>query len=151
MELGESVLAVDGGVGQVTNSSCLNNVADGVSLDGLVLGDGSCTVGASDESDVASAVLVSSSVPSLLGHLKGCSGNDNVSTTVKGMLVAEDRFPSSRDHLSPYTNCCNHHPAILCTAKPSVASSIPRLQLSTCDKVRGESAIAPSPCIMRIF
>lgn len=37
VELGESVLVVDGRVGHVTDSSGLDNVLDGVTLDGLVL------------------------------------------------------------------------------------------------------------------
>lgn len=58
VELGQSVFLVNGSLGQVTNGSSLNNVADSESLDGLVLRDGSGAVGASHKSDVASTVLV---------------------------------------------------------------------------------------------
>lgn len=53
---------VDGSVGQVTDSSSLNDVADSESLDGLVLGDSASTVGASHKGDVASAGLVAAVV-----------------------------------------------------------------------------------------
>lgn len=58
VELGQSVLLVHGSLGQITDSSGLNNVADSESLDGLVLGDGTRAVGASHECYVASAGLV---------------------------------------------------------------------------------------------
>lgn len=56
--LGLKLTLVDRGVGQVTDSSSLNNVADSESLDGLVLGHGASAVGASHKGDVASAGLV---------------------------------------------------------------------------------------------
>lgn len=62
VKLGKGVLLVDTGVGQVTDSSSLDDVPDSESLDGLVLGDCSRAVGASDESNVASAVLVATAV-----------------------------------------------------------------------------------------
>lgn len=58
VELGQGVLLVDGGLAQVTDGSSLNNVAHSESLDGLVLGHGARAVGASHESNVASAGLV---------------------------------------------------------------------------------------------
>lgn len=62
VELGQGVLGVDRSVRDVTDGSGLNDVADSESLDCLVLGHTSGAVRASDESDVASAVLVSSTV-----------------------------------------------------------------------------------------
>ena len=58
----ESILLVDTGVRQVTDSSSLDDIPDSESLDSLVLGDCSRAVGASDESNVASAVLVATAV-----------------------------------------------------------------------------------------
>lgn len=48
-----------------TNSSRLNHVADGESLDGLVLGRASRAVAAADGVDVAAALLVAAVVLSL--------------------------------------------------------------------------------------
>lgn len=62
VELGERVLGVDRGVRKVTDGGGLDDVADSESLDGLVLGDSAGAVGAADESDVATAVLVAASV-----------------------------------------------------------------------------------------
>lgn len=58
VHLGDGVLGEDRGVRDVTNSSRLNHVADGESLDGLVLGGASRAVGATDGLDVAAALLV---------------------------------------------------------------------------------------------
>lgn len=52
-----------------TNSSRLNHVADGESLDRLVLGGASRAVAASDGLDVAAALLVSAAAKSLLAIL----------------------------------------------------------------------------------
>lgn len=54
-----------------TNGSRLNHVADGESLDGLVLGRASRAVGAADGVDVAAALLVAAVVLSLLDHFGG--------------------------------------------------------------------------------
>ena len=53
---------VDGGLGQVTDSGGFDNVSNLESLNGLVLGDGTRAVGASDKADVASAGLVAAIV-----------------------------------------------------------------------------------------
>lgn len=47
----------DGSIGQVTDSGLLDHVADQEPLDGLVLGDATGTVGATDGLDVATTVL----------------------------------------------------------------------------------------------
>ena len=52
----------------ISQGSGLNNVPDNELLDGLVLGHASRAVGASEEFDVATAVLVTSSITPLLGH-----------------------------------------------------------------------------------
>lgn len=62
VELGESVLGVDGGVRDVTDGSSLYDVSDSEPLDGLVLRDSSRAVGASHKGDVSSSVLVSAAV-----------------------------------------------------------------------------------------
>jgi hypothetical protein len=59
VHLGDGVLREDGGIGDVTDSSRLNHVADGESLDSLILGSASRAVAASDGLDVAAALLVS--------------------------------------------------------------------------------------------
>jgi hypothetical protein len=58
---------VDGGLRDVTNSSRLDHVSDSEALDGLVLADASRAVGAADEVNVATAVLVTATGASLLG------------------------------------------------------------------------------------
>lgn len=45
-----------------TDSSGLNHVTDGEALDGLVLGNATSAVGATDRVDVAAAVLVATAV-----------------------------------------------------------------------------------------
>lgn len=52
-----------------TNSSRLNHVADGESLDRLVLGGASRAVAASDGLDVAAALLVSAAAKKLVSNL----------------------------------------------------------------------------------
>jgi hypothetical protein len=52
--------------GRHTDSGTLNHVADGESLDGLVLGGASRAVGATDRLDVAPAVLVAAAVKQVL-------------------------------------------------------------------------------------
>ena len=50
----------------ITNRRRLDHVADGETLDRLVLGDASRAVGAADKTDVATALLVAAVVSSLL-------------------------------------------------------------------------------------
>ena len=52
----------------ISQCSGFNDVPDNELLDGLVLGHASRTVGTSEEFDVATAVLVTSSITPLLGH-----------------------------------------------------------------------------------
>lgn len=68
VELGKSVLLVDGSLRDITDGSSLNHVSDNISLDSLVLGNHSGAVGAADRGDVASALLVTSVGSSLLRH-----------------------------------------------------------------------------------
>ena len=69
VQLGELILAVDAGVGDVPDSGGLHNVPDHELLDGLVLGHALGAVGASHELDVATAMLVASVVTALGSHL----------------------------------------------------------------------------------
>jgi hypothetical protein len=62
---------VDKSLSDITNGSQLDHRADGVTLDGLVLGDAARAVGAADGLDVAATVLVASVVSSLDGLFKG--------------------------------------------------------------------------------
>ena len=57
--------------GRRTDSSRLDHVADGETLDGLVLGSAAGAVAASDGLDVAAALLVATVVLSLLNHGDG--------------------------------------------------------------------------------
>lgn len=81
VQLGQSILLVDGGLRDISDGSRLNHVSDAESLDSLVLGDHSAAVGASNRGNVASALLVSSVGSSLLRHVgvvelkKGRVGN----------------------------------------------------------------------------
>ena len=68
VSLWQSVLSVDGGLGQISDSSSLNNVSDSHSLDSLVLWNGPRAVNTSDWSDVTSTLLVSTVGSSLLWH-----------------------------------------------------------------------------------
>ena len=58
-------------VGGLTDGGGLDHVADGESLDRLVLGSASRAVAAADGLDVAAALLVAAVVLSLLDHLGG--------------------------------------------------------------------------------
>ena len=58
---------VDTGLADITDSRALNHVPHSETLDGLVLADASRAVGAADEVDVATALLVASVISSLLG------------------------------------------------------------------------------------
>lgn len=69
VQLWQSVFLVDRSLRQVSNSSSLNHVSDGDSLDGLVLWNTSGTVQTSDWLDVTSALLVSTVRRSLLWHV----------------------------------------------------------------------------------
>jgi hypothetical protein len=69
VHLGDSVLGEHGGIRDVTDSSGLNHVADGESLDCLVLRSASRAVGAADGLDVAAALLVATVGCALLDHV----------------------------------------------------------------------------------
>lgn len=68
VQLRQSVLIVDTGFLDVSNSGLLNNVPHKESLDCLVLGAAFAAVGAADEFDMATAVLVASAVSALESH-----------------------------------------------------------------------------------
>ena len=69
VQLGQLVLAVHAGVGDVPDSGGLHDVPDHELLDGLVLGDALGAVGASHELDMTTAVLVATVIPALRSHL----------------------------------------------------------------------------------
>jgi len=69
VHLGDSVLREDGGIGDITDGSGLDHVANGESLDCLVLGCASRAVGATDGLDVAATLLVTAVGRSLLDHV----------------------------------------------------------------------------------
>ena len=62
IELGKLVLGVDTGVGDIPHGGSLHNVPDDELLDSLVLGAGLGAVGAPDELDVTTAVLVATAI-----------------------------------------------------------------------------------------
>lgn len=68
IELRQCVLLIDRGITDISNSSRFNHVSDGKSLNGLILGYHTATVGASDRAGVSSSFLVSSVRSSLLRH-----------------------------------------------------------------------------------
>ena len=68
VQLGQLVLGVHAGVGDVSHGGGLHDVPDDELLDGLVLGAGLGAVGAPHELNMATAVLVTSSVPPFRGH-----------------------------------------------------------------------------------
>lgn len=68
VKLGQDVLAVDGSVADITDSSRLNHVTDGEALDSLVLGDHAEAVDAANGADVSASLLVASVGGSLLDH-----------------------------------------------------------------------------------
>lgn len=81
-----------------TDGGRLNHVADGKSLDGLVLGSASRAVGAANGLDVASALLVTAVGRALLHHFDvvgGCLAVE-VSATVK-LKSLELEFRCGRD------------------------------------------------------
>ena len=69
IQLGQLVLGVDTGVGDISHGGGLHNVPDDELLDGLVLWAGLGAVGASHELDMATAVLVAPVISTLRGHL----------------------------------------------------------------------------------
>ena len=69
IELGQLVLGVHAGIGDISHGSGLDNVPDDELLDGLVLWAGLGAVGASHELDMATAVLVAPVISTLRGHL----------------------------------------------------------------------------------
>lgn len=62
VHLGNRVLGEDGGVRDITDGGRLDHVANGESLDCLVLGRASRAVAAADGLDVAAALLVAAAV-----------------------------------------------------------------------------------------
>ena len=68
IQLGQLVLGVDTGVGDISHGGGLHNVPDDELLDGLVLGARLGAVGAPHELDVAAAVLVTPVVAALGRH-----------------------------------------------------------------------------------
>ena len=84
VDLRQSVLRVDRGLGQVSDGGGLDNVSDGHSLDSLVLRNTLGTVDTSDWLDVTSALLVSTVGSSLLWH----SSTKLVSVTRPGDLCS---------------------------------------------------------------
>ena len=69
VELGQLVLGVDTGVGDIPHGGSLHDVPDDELLDGLVLGAGLGAVGAPHELDMAPAVFVAPVITTLGGHL----------------------------------------------------------------------------------
>lgn len=67
VQLGDSVLRVDTGLADISNSGALDHVPHCEPLDRLVLGDAARAVGASDEPDVATSLFVASAGSSFLG------------------------------------------------------------------------------------
>jgi len=68
VHLGDGVLWEDRGFADITDSCGLNHVANGESLDGLVLGRASGAVGAPDGLNVTTTLLVATVGSSLLNH-----------------------------------------------------------------------------------
>lgn len=71
VHLRNGVVREDGSIRDITNSSRLDHVADGESLDRLVLRSATSAVGAADGLDVAAALLVAAVVRPLLDHFDG--------------------------------------------------------------------------------
>lgn len=71
VHLGDGIVGENGGVRDITDGSGLNHVADGESLDRLVLRSATSAVGAAHGLDVAAAVLVATVVRPLLDHFDG--------------------------------------------------------------------------------
>ena len=69
VKLGQLILAVHTGIGDISDGGGLHDVPDHELLDGLVLGDALGAVGASHELDMATTVLVPAVVTALGSHL----------------------------------------------------------------------------------
>ena len=69
VKLGQLILAVHAGVGDISDGGGLHDVPDNELLDGLVLGDALGTVGASHKLDMTTAVLIATVIPALRSHL----------------------------------------------------------------------------------
>ena len=69
VQLGQLVAGVHAGVGDVPHGGGLHDVPNHELLDSLVLGAGLGAVGAADKLDMATAVLVTSSVPPFGCHV----------------------------------------------------------------------------------
>lgn len=70
VEFRKNVFRVNGGVTQITNGSGLNHVADGKSLDGLVLWYATGTVRTPYRFDMPAARFIASTVSSFFRHLE---------------------------------------------------------------------------------
>ena len=68
VQLGQLVLGVDAGIGDISHGSSLHDVPDDELLDSLILGAGLGAVGASDKLDMATAMLITSVVTALRSH-----------------------------------------------------------------------------------
>merc|ERR1719190_18940 len=68
VQLGDGVVLIDRGLGEITHRGRVDHVADHVLLDGFVLGDAGGRVLATDEANVSAAFFVASIISSLLGH-----------------------------------------------------------------------------------
>ena len=69
IQLGQLITAVHTGIRDVSHGGSLHDIPDYELLDGLVLGASLGAVGAADELDVSTSMLVTSVVPALGGHL----------------------------------------------------------------------------------
>ena len=68
IQLRQSVLLIDAGFLNISHRGLLDNVPHQESLDGLVLRAALAAVGAADELDVSTAVLVATSISALESH-----------------------------------------------------------------------------------
>lgn len=69
VELGQNIGVVHGGIRNISDSGSLHNITDDKFADSLVLGAGLAAVGATDVLDMAAAVLGTSIILPLFGHL----------------------------------------------------------------------------------
>jgi hypothetical protein len=67
IQLGDGVFFIDGGFLKITHGSGFDHVADGETLDGLVLGTTAVAVDTANKLVVSTAVLVASVISSLAG------------------------------------------------------------------------------------
>merc|ERR1712137_542696 len=70
VDLGQGIVVVDRGLAQVTHGSAVDHISNDVLSNGLVFWPASGRGLASNKLDVSSALLVSSSISSLLGHFE---------------------------------------------------------------------------------